>query len=37
MNDVVSEYQQYHDATAEEEGKLDDEEGEYDTQILTRH
>merc|ERR1712136_434384 len=30
MNDLVSEYQQYQDATAEEEGEFDDEEGEYD-------
>merc|ERR1711924_426075 len=29
MNDLVSEYQQYQDATAEEEGELDEEEGEY--------
>merc|ERR1712075_7123 len=29
MNDLVSEYQQYQDATAEEEGEFD-EEGEYD-------
>merc|ERR1711963_1369215 len=28
MNDLVSEYQQYHDATAEEEGEFDEEEGE---------
>ena len=26
----VSEYQQYQDATAEEEGEFDEEEGEYD-------
>lgn len=26
MNDLVSEYQQYQDATAEEEGEFDDEE-----------
>ena len=33
MNDLVSEYQQYQDATAEEEeGELDEEEGEYDMQ-----
>ena len=25
-----SEYQQYQDATAEEEGEFDEEEGEYD-------
>ena len=31
MNDLVSEYQQYQDATAEEEGDLeDDEEGDAD-------
>merc|ERR1711982_233293 len=30
MNDLVSEYQQYQDATAEEEGEYDEEEGEYD-------
>lgn len=28
MNDLVSEYQQYQDATAEEEGDFDEEEGE---------
>eukprot|EP00437_Effrenium_voratum_P064008 CAMPEP_0181508432 /NCGR_PEP_ID=MMETSP1110-20121109/59732_1 /TAXON_ID=174948 /ORGANISM="Symbiodinium sp., Strain CCMP421" /LENGTH=51 /DNA_ID=CAMNT_0023637771 /DNA_START=10 /DNA_END=163 /DNA_ORIENTATION=- len=27
MNDLVSEYQQYQDATAEEEGEFDEEEG----------
>merc|ERR1739841_421310 len=32
MNDLVSEYQQYQDATAEEEGEFDEEEGEYDMQ-----
>ena len=26
----MSEYQQYQDATAEEEGEFDEEEGEYD-------
>ena len=26
MNDLVSEYQQYQDATAEEEGEFDDDE-----------
>ena len=26
MNDLVSEYQQYQDATAEEEGEFDEEE-----------
>ena len=30
MNDLVSEYQQYQDATAEEEGEFDEEEGEGD-------
>merc|ERR1719199_418971 len=30
MNDLVSEYQQYQDATAEEEEEMDEEEGEYD-------
>merc|ERR1711918_4556 len=30
MNDLVSEYQQYQDATAEEEGEFDEEEGEYE-------
>ncbi len=29
MNDLVSEYQQYQEATAEEEGEFDEEEG-YD-------
>merc|ERR1711871_1110175 len=29
MNDLVSEYQQYQDATAEEEGEFEEEEGEY--------
>merc|ERR1712085_35712 len=29
MNDLVGEYQQYQDATAEEEGEFDEEEGEY--------
>ena len=32
MNDLVSAYQQYQDATAEEEGEFDEEEGEYDMQ-----
>jgi len=32
MNDLVSEFQQYQDATAEEEGEFDEEEGEYDMQ-----
>lgn len=30
MNDLVSEYQQYQDATAEEEGDYDDDEGEVE-------
>ena len=30
MNDLVSEYQQYQDATAEEEGEFDEEEEEYE-------
>merc|ERR1712006_75267 len=29
-NDLVSEYQQYQDATADEEGEFDEEEGEGD-------
>merc|ERR1712113_628860 len=32
MNDLVSKYQQYQEATAEEEGEFDEEEGEYDMQ-----
>merc|ERR1712023_374949 len=32
MNDLVSEYQQYQDASAEEEGEFEEEEGEYDMQ-----
>ena len=32
MNDLVSEYQQYQDATAEEEGEFDEEEGEQEEQ-----
>ena len=32
MNDLVSEYQQYQDATAEEEGDIEDEEGEGDAE-----
>ena len=28
MNDLVSEYQQYQDATAEEEGEYDEDDGE---------
>merc|ERR1712157_318464 len=32
MNDLVSEYQQYQDATAEDEEEMDEEEGEYDMQ-----
>jgi len=34
MNDLVSEYQQYQDATAEEEGEFDEEEGEYDMEAM---
>merc|ERR1711945_5728 len=34
MNDLVSEYQQYQDATAEEEGEFDEEEGEYDMEPM---
>ena len=30
MNDLVSEYQQYQDATVEEEGEFHVEEGEFD-------
>ena len=30
MNDLVSEYQQYQDASAEEEGEYEDEEAEYE-------
>merc|ERR1711943_115478 len=30
MNDLVSEYQQYLDATAEDEGEFDEEEDMYD-------
>jgi tubulin beta len=29
MNDLVSEYQQYQDATVEEEGEFDEEEEAY--------
>merc|ERR1712174_108182 len=36
MNGLVSEYQQYQDATAEEEGEFDEEEGEYDGWMLER-
>merc|ERR1719310_2654639 len=36
MNDLVSEYQQYQDATAEEEGEFDEEEGEYDIAVGVR-
>ena len=28
MNDLMSEYQQYQDATAEEEGEYDEDEGD---------
>merc|ERR1712162_5164 len=34
MNDLVSEYQQYQDAGAEEEGEFDEEEGEYDMEPM---
>merc|ERR1712025_451516 len=37
MNDLVSEYQQYQDATAEEEGEFDEEEEEEEAQIFTHH
>ncbi len=30
MNDLVSEYQQYQEATAEDEGEFEEEEGEED-------
>mgnify|MGYP002414155236 CR=1 FL=1 len=30
MNDLVSEYQQYQDATAEEEGEFEEEEAWFD-------
>ena len=30
MNDLVSEYQQYQDATAEDDYEYDDEEGDYE-------
>jgi tubulin beta len=30
MNDLVSEYQQYQDATAEDEEEMDEEEMEWD-------
>jgi tubulin beta len=33
MNDLVSEYQQYQDATAEEEGEFDEEEGEPEAEV----
>ena len=32
MNDLVSEYQQYQEASAEEEGEFEDEEEEEDAQ-----
>merc|ERR1711964_724255 len=34
LNDLVSEYQQYQDATADEEGEFDEEEGEYDMEPM---
>ena len=30
MNDLVSEYQQYQEATADDEGEFEDEEEEYE-------
>ena len=33
MNDLVSEYQQYQDATAEEEGEYDEDEGEGEGEV----
>ena len=36
MNDLVSEYQQCQDATAEEEGEFDEEDGEYDGTVSAR-
>jgi tubulin beta len=33
MNDLVSEYQQYQDATAEEEGEFDEDE-EFDADMM---
>merc|ERR1711879_1085246 len=33
MNDLVSEYQQYQDATAEEEGEFEEEEGEEEFKL----
>merc|ERR1712065_120620 len=35
MNDLVSEYQQYQDATAEEEGEFDEDEGRRDGRGLS--
>merc|ERR1712034_67464 len=32
MNDLVSEYQQYQEATVDEDGEFDDEEGDYEDQ-----
>lgn len=32
VNDIVSEYQQCQDATAEDEGEFDEEQGDYDMQ-----
>ena len=34
MNDLVAEYQQYQDATADEEGEYEDEEEEYEQEWL---
>ena len=33
MNDLVSEYQQYQDATAEEEGEYDEDEGDDEEEV----
>ena len=33
MNDLVSEYQQYQDATAEDEGEMDEEEEEGEGEV----
>lgn len=32
MNDLVSEYQQYQDATADDEGEFDEEEGDEEAE-----
>ena len=36
MNDLVSEYQQYQDATAEDEEEMDEEEMEWSFSLSTR-